>query len=81
MLMLYDLVGNEFSYEIGYYYGLGYYFGQEGDNQFWILYYVDSGWGYILYCNMMWGNLIWNNNDLWVVFIGIENFLVLYLYS
>ncbi|MGE8544231.1 MAG: M66 family metalloprotease [Acinetobacter johnsonii] len=81
MLTLYDSVGNEFSHEIGHHYGLGHYPGQEGDNQFWTSHHADSGWGYIPYRNMMRGNLIWNNKDLWATSTGIANFLALYPHS
>lgn len=81
MLTLYDSVGNEFSHEIGHHYGLGHYPGQEGDNQFWTSHHADSGWGYIPYRNMMRGNLIWNNKDLWAASTGIANFLALYPHS
>ena len=81
MLTLYDSVGNEFSHEIGHHYGLGHYPGQEGDNQFWTSHHADSGWGYIPYRNMMRGNLIWNNKDLWANSTGIANFLALYPHS
>ncbi|MDH1489706.1 M66 family metalloprotease [Acinetobacter johnsonii] len=81
MLTLYDSVGNEFSHEIGHHYGLGHYPGQEGDNQFWTSHHADSGWGYIPYRNMMRGNLIWNNKDLWGASTGIANFLALYPHS
>ena len=81
MLTLYDSVGNEFSHEIGHHYGLGHYPGQEGDNQFWTSHHADSGWGYIPYRNMMRGNLIWNNKDLWASSTGIANFLALYPHS
>jgi hypothetical protein len=81
MLTLYDSVGNEFSHEIGHHYGLGHYPGQAGDNQFWTSHHADSGWGYIPYRNMMRGNLIWNNKDLWAASTGIANFLALYPHS
>ena len=81
MLTLYDSVGNEFSHEIGHHYGLGHYPGQAGDNQFWTSHHADSGWGYIPYRNMMRGNLIWNNKDLWATSTGIANFLALYPHS
>lgn len=81
MLTLYDSVGNEFSHEIGHHYGLGHYPEQAGDNQFWTSHHADSGWGYIPYRNMMRGNLIWNNKDLWANSTGIANFLSLYPHS
>ncbi|MBJ7435017.1 MAG: ricin-type beta-trefoil lectin domain protein [Acinetobacter sp.] len=81
MLTLYDSVGNEFSHEIGHHYGLGHYPGQEKGNDFWTSHHADSGWGYIPYRNMMRGNLIWNNKDLWASSTGIANFLALYPHS
>ncbi|MFW1741368.1 M66 family metalloprotease [Acinetobacter johnsonii] len=81
MLTLYDSVGNEFSHEIGHHYGLGHYPGQEKGNDFWTSHHADSGWGYIPYRNMMRGNLIWNNKDLWATSTGIANFLALYPHS